>query len=534
MPPRERRVGERGREAQDVGDLLARRARAPSPPRARRDRRRRARAARGRASRACARRGRAAAWPLDGLVGQAEDALQVVAVAALLPGRQPRVRQRAHRPAARPPARARAAAAPAAARSEAARRPARATRRAARGRRWPGLLTAQRTRAPSHAISRSGSSGVGSARRSPPSSAGPSQASGGAFGPSCGQLASCTPPLMISRSWARVAATYMTRRSSRRGALAGAIAQALVGERLLAGAVEPDEPQADLAAGDEQVLVAVGGPLATEVGDADDRELEALRGVDRHQPHGLDVAQLDRRVGLARLGLELGGREIGEPADVAPAVALEGGGEPQQLVDVRQPARAAGERQHVQVVGRRVDDAAQELVEREPRRERALGGEARREGVEPLAVVGGQPLAQLAVAGDRAPGVAAAGARDVHQRVGRQARRAARRAPRRAPSRRAGWRARRARRRGRARPGGPSSRDRRPTSSAAPAPRARARRPAGRRARAAARRCPRAGATRRRRARRRAAPAGAPRPGARPSCPGAPRRGRRPPSPPGR
>ena len=205
-----------------------------------------------------------------------------------------------------------------------------------------------------------------------------------------------------------------------RGALAGAIAQALVGERLLARAVEPDEPQADLAAGDEQVLVAVGGPLAAEVGDADDRELEALGGVDRHQPHGLDVAELDRRVGLARLGLELGGREIREPADVAAAVALEGGGEPQQLVDVRQAARAAGERQDVQVVGRRIDDAAQQLVEREAGRERAFGGEAHREGIEPFAVVGGQPLAQLAVAGDRAPGMAATGARDVHQRVRRQ------------------------------------------------------------------------------------------------------------------
>ena len=87
-------------------------------------------------------------------------------------------------------------------------------------------------------------------------------------------------------------------------------------QRPLARAIQADEPQPDLVAVDEQVVL-VAGPATAEVGDDDRRELKALGRVDRHQPHGLDVAELDRRVGLARLGFELGGCEVGEAADVA-------------------------------------------------------------------------------------------------------------------------------------------------------------------------------------------------------------------------
>ena len=38
---------------------------------------------------------------------------------------------------------------------------------------------------------------------------------------------------------------------------------------------------------------------AAEVGDAHDGELEALGGVDAHQPHGVRLDAFDGRVGLA-------------------------------------------------------------------------------------------------------------------------------------------------------------------------------------------------------------------------------------------
>ena len=499
--PRERRVGERGRQAQDVGALLLAELDAP----ARRELGEvgvvvleqrvdeRAAGARVQAGR------RGAPSPAASAARPARRAGRARAAGSSgsrsLPLRQPRVRQRP-RPPARAPAGSGAGGRGGGGGATGRRAPAGASASSRSTRPTVcGVFTKQRTRAPSpHATSPIGSSIAGSARRSPPSSAGPSQASGGAL----------APPPRPGRQLHPAADDQPLLRARRRdvhhalllagGPRPGAIAQPLVGERRLARAVEADEPQPDLALGDEQVLVAVGGALAAEVGDADDGELEALRGVDGHEPHGLDVAELDRRVGLARLGLELGGGEVGEAADVAAAVALEGRGEAQQLVDVRQPAGAAGERQDVQVIARRVDDAAQQLVEGEPRRQRALGGEARREGVEALAVVVAQARAQLAVAGDRPPGVARSRRARRAPARRRTGRRAATRARRTAPPRRAGWRARRATRRGRARPGAPSSRARRRTSSAAPGPRARARRRAGRRARAAGRRRPRAGA----------------------------------------
>ena len=179
------------------------------------------------------------------------------------------------------------------------------------------------------------------------------------------------------------------------GALAGAVAQLLVGQRALARAVEPDEPQPDLVAVDHEVVL-VAGAFAAEVGDDDRRELEALGGMDRHEPHRLDVAELDGRVGLARLGFELGRREVREAAHVAAVVALESGGEAQELVDVREPPRAAGEREHVQVVAGRVHDPTQQLVEAQPRRERALRGEALGEDEQALAIARGDAVEEAA------------------------------------------------------------------------------------------------------------------------------------------
>ena len=90
-------------------------------------------------------------------------------------------------------------------------------------------------------------------------------------------------------------------------------------------AVQADEPQADAIRRSTSRSGGLRFAPAAEVGDHDDRELEALRGVDRHQPHGVEAAEVDGRVGLAGVGLELGGGEVDEAAHVAPAARLEGG-----------------------------------------------------------------------------------------------------------------------------------------------------------------------------------------------------------------
>src|SRR3712207_7003105 len=57
------------------------------------------------------------------------------------------------------------------------------------------------------------------------------------------------------------------------------------------------------------------------------------------------VAELDRRVGLARVGLELLGRPVDEAADVAAVDPLVLGGEAQELVDVRRSEEHTSELQ---------------------------------------------------------------------------------------------------------------------------------------------------------------------------------------------
>jgi hypothetical protein len=47
----------------------------------------------------------------------------------------------------------------------------------------------------------------------------------------------------------------------------------------------------------ERVVVAAPGP--SQVRYAHDGEFEPLRGVDRHQPHGVQVLRLERRLPLA-------------------------------------------------------------------------------------------------------------------------------------------------------------------------------------------------------------------------------------------
>src|SRR6185436_18467308 len=96
--------------------------------------------------------------------------------------------------------------------------------------------------------------------------------------------------------------------------------------------------------------------------------------------------------------LELRGRQVDEPAHVAAAAGLERGGEPPELVDVRHPAGAAREREHVEVVAGPLDDTAQELVEPEAGRPLALRAEPGMEGAQTL-VVGGRDARRGVVEG---------------------------------------------------------------------------------------------------------------------------------------
>ena len=96
----------------------------------------------------------------------------------------------------------------------------------------------------------------------------------------------------------------------------------------------------------DQQRRAAGAGLAAEVGDADDRELEALGAVDRHQPHGVQALGLERGLALARLGEVARGGVGEEAAQVAALGALVLAGQPHQLAQVREPAVAAGPREH--------------------------------------------------------------------------------------------------------------------------------------------------------------------------------------------
>ena len=149
--------------------------------------------------------------------------------------------------------------------------------------------------------------------------------------------------------------------------------------------------------------------------------------MDRHEAHGAQIAELDGRVGLAGLGLQLGVGEVDEGPDVAAVLALVLGREALELVDVGQAPLAVGKREDVQVVSGRRDDPVEQLVEGHARREAPLGLEAHRERAQALAVARRQPLGEPGVLpreerlGDDPPCVSLARLADERQRVGRRA-----------------------------------------------------------------------------------------------------------------
>ena len=219
---------------------------------------------------------------------------------------------------------------------------------------------------------------------------------------------------------------------------------------------------------DDQQRRARAARLAAEVGDADDRELEALGAVDRHQAHGVQALGLERGLALARLG-EVAGLGVGEEAaQVAALGALVLARQPHQLAQVREPAVAAGagERRRGRSRWRRSRARAAPPAARagRARARRPAGARPRLSGR-----LDGVPQA--------AAGVAVLGRGARARPCPRRGR--ARRGRSAAPPRRAGWRARAARRGRRGPAPGSSSRGRRPRTSAGPAPRAPPRAAAG-------------------------------------------------------
>ena len=202
----------------------------------------------------------------------------------------------------------------------------------------------------------------------------------------------------------------------------------LLADRLELGAVHgpaAERGQADAhppVVGDPQRLEVLA-PVLAEVGHAHHGELQALRPVDGHQPHGVEVLRLQRRLALALLHQVALGHEVDEPAQVAALLGLVLARHPHQLAHVRHPPVAGGHGEHLAVVARGGHGAVDQRLQRDPRRQRALRGEPLGERRRPLRLLGLEADLRLGV-GERSPRVPAPAPRlggDQHERVQRQA-----------------------------------------------------------------------------------------------------------------
>ena len=196
--------------------------------------------------------------------------------------------------------------------------------------------------------------------------------------------------------------------------------------RLPAG--EREQPQPGVAVLADQQPVAAQRAGAPEVGDADDRELEPLGAVDRHQPHGVEALGLERRLALARLGEVLADGVAQEAAQVAALRALVLAREPHQLAQVREPAVAAGAGEDREVVAGVGDRALEQHLDGQPLAAQPLARREAGEAGEPRRRVPGQRLEPRRTLGDRAPqrgpralALAAGRVRQQRERIGADA-----------------------------------------------------------------------------------------------------------------
>ena len=91
-------------------------------------------------------------------------------------------------------------------------------------------------------------------------------------------------------------------------------------------------------------------PVAARVGDDDDAELEALRRMDREQPHRVAPLLLGERLRLVRARRLSVEDEADEPLDVAAAKSFVRAREPTELPEIRVTATPVVLSKHREVV----------------------------------------------------------------------------------------------------------------------------------------------------------------------------------------
>jgi hypothetical protein len=207
--------------------------------------------------------------------------------------------------------------------------------------------------------------------------------------------------------------------------------QRAVGERVArSGTAEALEAQPDAAVVPHpHGLAPGGGRLAPEVRDAHDRELQALRPVDRHHAHRVERLALDRRFALALVAGGVGAAderadEVGEAAQVAPVLRLVLACEPHQLANVGHPPRAALHPQQRLVVAGARKRAVDQVLEAATGRVAALLRQPPAQPLDARAVLGGEPVEQRRAVGEGPPRVALRCARrggELHERVAGEA-----------------------------------------------------------------------------------------------------------------
>ena len=120
---------------------------------------------------------------------------------------------------------------------------------------------------------------------------------------------------------------------------------------------QPDAP----AIGEQRRLA--GHKLVRQVGEADDREFQPLRAVDRHQPDRAGPRGRRRSLGFADRTDAPGGERFGETAEVAAVACLELAGQPLELAHIGDSPLRRMQRAEVVVVAEPGDGARDDLAE---------------------------------------------------------------------------------------------------------------------------------------------------------------------------
>ena len=128
------------------------------------------------------------------------------------------------------------------------------------------------------------------------------------------------------------------------------------------------EAEATVRQRDDLVRAAWAAHVASRVRDDDDLELQALRRMDREQPHGAAALLLGDGFQLLRAERVLVADEADEALDVRAADRLVLAGEPAELAEVREATSPVPAREHGEVVVVLADDPVAQRLEPDPGR----------------------------------------------------------------------------------------------------------------------------------------------------------------------